>query len=98
MLTPDSVADCVKTLSSKRFGDYDEVWADSVVCRTIHIILARVRPDVHCMHVGPTGGGKCVDEPYNEGYFDDEALFGQPRGQTFICPEKKKCHWPWDDE
>jgi hypothetical protein len=74
-------------MSSKPFGDYDEVWADSVVCRIIHVILARVRPDVHCMHVRPTGGGKCVDEPYNQGYFDDEALFGQPRGQTFICPD-----------
>ena len=52
------------------------------------------------MHVGPTGGGKCVDWPYNEGYFDDELLFGNPTGQTFICPKKEKCHWPWvgDDE
>ena len=37
------------------------------------------------MHVGPTGGGKCVNEPYNEGYFDDVQLFGQPEGQTFMC-------------
>jgi hypothetical protein len=88
----NSVNDCVTTLSAKKFGDYDEVWADSVVCRTVHIILALVRPDVHCEHVGPTGGMKCVDWPYNKGYFDDQELFGQPAGRTFICPEKKDCH------
>ena len=37
------------------------------------------------MHVGPTGGGKCVNEPYNEGYFDDVQLFDRPEGQTFMC-------------
>ena len=41
---------------------------------------------VHCPHTGPTGGGKCVNEPYEEGYFTtDEALFGRPAGQNFIC-------------
>lgn len=38
---------------------------------------------------------KCVDEPYNDGYFDDAALFGMPLGTTFICPEKKDCHKGW---
>jgi len=66
-----------------------------VVCRTIHVMLALIRPDVHCAHVGENGGGKCVDWPYNEGYFDDELLFGEPSGQTFICPKKKDCHRPW---
>lgn len=92
VLTNRRVAECAKTLSKLTFGDYDDVWSDSVVCRTVHIILALVRPDVHCAHVGPTGGGKCADWPYNNGYFDDEELFGQKEGQTFICPEKKHCH------
>jgi hypothetical protein len=39
----------------------------------------------HCPHVGPTGGGKCVDVLYNDVYFDDQALFGSPPGDTFIC-------------
>ena len=44
------------------------------------------KSQAHCPHVGPTGGGKCVDEPYEEGYFtSDEALFGRPAGQNFIC-------------
>ncbi|KAA6414115.1 MAG: hypothetical protein FRX48_02477 [Lasallia pustulata] len=81
----NSTADCVRTLSGKPFGDWDEVWGDNVVCRQVHAILAAVDPVVHCPHVGPTGGGKCVNEPYNEGYFDDEALFGSPEGQTFMC-------------
>ena len=42
---------------------------------------------VHCPHVGPTGGGKCVDIVYNVDYFDDEQLFGGPRGSTFTCPD-----------
>jgi hypothetical protein len=46
LTTWSSVAQCVSTLSEKAFGSYDEVWADNVVCRTVHIILALVRPDV----------------------------------------------------
>ena len=87
-----SNSQCIQTLTGKTFGDYNDVWSDSVVCRMVHIILALVRPDVHCPHVGPTGGMKCVDYPYNDAYFYDEQLFGQPEGQTFICPAKKGCH------
>ena len=48
---------------------------------------------IHCPHVGPTGGGKCVDKPYLDKYFDDERLFGRPTGTTFVCdPEKKRGH------
>ncbi|KAL8790202.1 MAG: hypothetical protein Q9213_000733 [Squamulea squamosa] len=79
--------DCVKTLTAKPFGDGDNIWADSVTCRQIHLLLARIRPDVHCPHVGPTGGGKCVDVQFDDGYLDDEALFGKPSGQNFVCPD-----------
>ena len=41
-----SVNQCTEVLSTKPFGTYDEVWMDNVVCRTVHIILALVRPDV----------------------------------------------------
>lgn len=109
---------CIDVLSAKPFGDWDEVWQDSVVCRELHILLARVDPlvslslalslssyqqpsqiidenelklmgnekQVHCPHVGPTGGSKCVNEPYEQGYFfSDQALFGKPEGQNFVC-------------
>ncbi|MCJ1351393.1 MAG: hypothetical protein MMC33_001377 [Icmadophila ericetorum] len=78
-----SVGDCIATLTSKPYGDWDEAWGDNVVCRSIHVILARLRPMVHCPHVGPTGGGKCVVVNYNDVYFaDDQALFGTPEGDT----------------
>ncbi|MCJ1243216.1 hypothetical protein MMC30_000413 [Trapelia coarctata] len=80
----DSATSCIKTLSAKPFGDWDEVWGDNVVCRTLHILLARLRPAVHCPHVGKTGGGKCVNVKYNDVYFDDKELFGST--DTFLCP------------
>lgn len=73
-------------LSQKDFGDWNELWADNVICQTLHVVLAKLRPDVHCEHVGPSGGWKCVDVDYNQVYFeDDEALFGMG-GDAFICP------------
>ncbi|KAJ7190395.1 hypothetical protein GGX14DRAFT_605759 [Mycena pura] len=75
---------CVATLSARPFGRMDEAWGDNVCCRFIHLILAAIRPEVHCPHVGPTGGGKCIDIPYNQAYFDDKQLFGSRDG-TFDC-------------
>lgn len=40
------VEDCVKTLSAKPFGDPDNFWSDSVRCRQLHVLLARIRPAV----------------------------------------------------
>lgn len=34
------------------------------MCRIIHVRLVGVNPGLHCPHVGPSGGGKCVDVPY----------------------------------
>ncbi|AEO67925.1 uncharacterized protein THITE_2117103 [Thermothielavioides terrestris NRRL 8126] len=81
----NSTAECVAALSAKPYGTYDEAWGDNIVCRSIHLVLTQVRPDVHCPHVGPTGGGKCVDIAYPENYFSDEELYGQPAGETFMC-------------
>ncbi|KAK4163294.1 hypothetical protein QBC43DRAFT_66533 [Cladorrhinum sp. PSN259] len=81
----NSIGECVAVLSKKKYGSYDEAWGDNIVCRTIHLVLTQVRPDVHCPHVGPTGGGKCVDVPYPENYFSDEVLYGEPTGETFKC-------------
>jgi len=41
-----SVDQCVSTLSQKPFGNYDEAWGDNIVCRTIHLVLTQVRPQV----------------------------------------------------
>ncbi len=105
----DSTPQCIGNLTAKPFGDYDEAWGDNIVCRSIHIVLTQVRPDVcasrpacscprvvrvanntkqvHCPHVGPTGGGKCVNTPYPDDYFSDQTLFGDAVGKTFTCNE-----------
>ncbi|MCJ1269838.1 hypothetical protein MMC22_009731 [Lobaria immixta] len=80
-----SFEDCTTVLSQKPYGDYDNLWADNVHCRSIHLLLARIRPSIHCPHLGPTGGGKCVDVSYNSAYFDDQELFGAPTGGKFMC-------------
>ena len=54
----DSTQACVADLSENDFGNWDELWADNVVCRTLHVLLSKLRPDVHCEHVGPDGGGE----------------------------------------
>ncbi|CAK1361839.1 hypothetical protein CB0940_02835 [Cercospora beticola] len=85
-----STEDCIAQLSAKPFGSFDEAWGDNVVCRVIHVILTKVRPQVHCPHVGPLGGSppdnwKCVNIDYSEEYFDDDVLFGAPEGSVFTC-------------
>ncbi|GAB1312614.1 hypothetical protein MFIFM68171_02824 [Madurella fahalii] len=80
-----SISECVYSLSQRPYGSYDAAWGDNVVCRTIHLVLTQVRPDHHCPHVGPTGGGKCVDVEYPQDYFNDEELYGDPVGETFMC-------------
>jgi hypothetical protein len=42
----NSTEECVTVLSQKPYGNYDEAWGDNIVCRTIHLILTQVRPDV----------------------------------------------------
>lgn len=80
-----SVEDCGKQLAEKPFGNFDEAWGDNIACRTIHLILTMVRPDIHCPHVGPTGGGKCVNIDYSVDYFDDANLYKSPLGSVFTC-------------
>ncbi|KAJ7864457.1 hypothetical protein B0H14DRAFT_3107548 [Mycena olivaceomarginata] len=80
----NSVEDCIATLSAKPFGRLDEAWGDNIVCRSIHVLLTKFRPEVHCAHVGPTGGGKCIDVEYNDVFFNDEFLFGSSR-KPFNC-------------
>lgn len=82
--------DCIARLQLKTFGSFDEAWGDNIACRAVHLILARIRPEVHCPHVGLHGGSppnnyKCVNIDYSKEYFDDGALFGAPEGDVFTC-------------
>ncbi|KAJ7759970.1 hypothetical protein B0H16DRAFT_1674415 [Mycena metata] len=81
----DGIPNCVQILAAKTFGRSDETWGDNVVCRMIHVLLTKFRPEVHCPHVGPTGGGKCIDVAYNDVYFNDQFLFNAQLGQPFTC-------------
>jgi hypothetical protein len=41
-----SIEECIATLSQKDYGTYDEAWGDNIVCRSIHLVLSQVNPDV----------------------------------------------------
>jgi len=61
--------ECVSFMTTKiPFGNFNEMDSDTVACRTLHAPLTAQRPDVHCPHIGPTGGMKCVDSPYKDYY------------------------------
>lgn len=36
---------------------------NTVLCRMVHQNMVSLRPAVHCPHIGPSGGGYCVDTP-----------------------------------
>jgi len=67
---------CVAHLSSIPFGSFYRANSNTVVCRLIHQLMTIFPPpsvgaNLHCPHVGPTGGGMCVDMPYSEFYTND---------------------------
>ena len=41
-----SIEECVAGLARKPYGNYDAAWGDNIVCRSIHLVLTQVRPDV----------------------------------------------------
>lgn len=56
-------AACHRTLAAdKRFGASYELGADTLLCRMVHENMVPLRPAVHCPHIGPAGGGMCVDD------------------------------------
>jgi len=57
-------ASCRAFLAGVPLGPFPwRLGANSLRCRQFHSRFIPVDPDVHCPHVGPTGGGKCVDDP-----------------------------------
>ena len=34
---------------------------NTLMCRSVHELMVKHRPEVHCSHIGPTGGGQCDD-------------------------------------
>lgn len=59
----ESVAECQSFLTTKiRFGKAYEFGMNTLVCRSLHELMLPLRPEVHCSHVGKTGGDMCVDD------------------------------------
>ena len=36
---------------------------NTLLCRMVHQNMVPLRPAVHCPHIGPSGGGYCIDTP-----------------------------------
>jgi hypothetical protein len=71
---PGTYADfnaCFVFMHTIPYGTWDRANSNTVVCRQLHSLLTPFRPDVHCPHCSPSGGGACVDFPY-ESFFDTE--------------------------
>ena len=67
----DQFAACVAFMQSIPYGTWDRVNSNTAVCRQLHSLLTPLRPDVHCPHCSPGGGGTCIDFTY-ESFFDKE--------------------------
>ncbi|KAL8919211.1 MAG: hypothetical protein Q9172_005084 [Xanthocarpia lactea] len=61
-----------------RFGQAYELGRNTLLCRMVHQNMVPFRPDVHCSHIGKTGGGKCDDKTFlqtvGQGYFTRSPL------------------------
>lgn len=44
-----------------RVGQSFELGRNTLMCRSVHELMVKYRPEVHCSHIGPTGGGQCDD-------------------------------------
>jgi hypothetical protein len=40
---------------------YDQAGGNTMICRRVHLSIARFDPSFHCPHAGQTGGGQCTD-------------------------------------
>jgi len=66
-----TVTDCVNFMNTIPFGSWNRANSNTVVCRQLHTILTPLRPDIHCPHVSPSGGGACIDFPYASFYQEE---------------------------
>lgn len=58
----DSTVECYRFMTEKiRPGQSFELGMNTLMCRSVHELMVKDRPEVHCSHIGPTGGGQCDD-------------------------------------
>ncbi|KPV78166.1 uncharacterized protein RHOBADRAFT_50669 [Rhodotorula graminis WP1] len=77
----ESYDECYEFLTEeRRWGEIYEGGLDTTWCRYVHLNMVPFRPDVHCSHIGPSGGDMCVDRDY----YETTRAF--PFKQTFVAP------------
>lgn len=64
----NSTTECYNFLTEEvRFGEAFELGRNTLLCRMVHQNMVPFRPEVHCSHIGRSGGGYCVDDmTYNQ--------------------------------
>jgi len=86
-----NTSQCVSYVSSISQAGWAMADQQAFGCVRLHLILVSIRPFVHCPHVGPTGGGKCVLHPYISFYEDETA---QCPPDSVSSTGQSHGHWP----
>ncbi|KAJ3879940.1 hypothetical protein F5051DRAFT_324939 [Lentinula edodes] len=55
---------CMSFMTALSFGESWQGGMNTGWCRYIHKNMVKYRPEVHCPHIGPTGGDMCIDRDY----------------------------------
>jgi hypothetical protein len=54
-----SMANCVDSCGHFDVGTSPATTGNTLACRVYHTGVARMNPNTHCIHAGPSGGGVC---------------------------------------
>lgn len=74
-----SMTECETHLTEDvRFGSSYELGMDTLLCRMVHQNMVPFRPDVHCSHIGPTGGSYCKDDLQYEEVVREKVFLNSP--------------------
>jgi len=66
------------SISSLEFFNWG--FLQTVLCRSVHKNMVSFRPQVHCPHIGPTGGAMCIARDYLQ------VAMGYPFTETLNSP------------
>ncbi|KAF8590887.1 hypothetical protein K439DRAFT_1611550 [Ramaria rubella] len=79
----NSTEECMDFIMHKRpFGEVWQAGQDTGMCRYMHKGMVRYRPQVHCVHIGPSGGDMCNQRDYIS------EVHSSPFRQPFGNPER----------
>ncbi|KAF2202053.1 hypothetical protein GQ43DRAFT_431101 [Delitschia confertaspora ATCC 74209] len=74
-----STDDCMEFLTKGvRMGQSFELGDNTLLCRNVHMSMLKYRPDEHCSHIGPTGGGMCIDNYTYESKVNEVVFTNSP--------------------